>query len=246
MLVAVPCTSRGLVHAAALMALAVVTHYSACVWLLGFGLPWLLFPPSRTQRDEILALARAALAFTAIVGAWLVFALLRYGVSETFGANSTVTDGARFTWREHIAFAGQKLWSTLLPHPLREIDRSILDQLNPWTRARDELWLVAVPLTVLLGTMVHGTPDDYGLVHICMQPLVLLGLATAAALLAQTTPATYPPALILGRIILGWIADFVFGVAIHFTATAYHLGREPNASLLEYLATLSRAAQSNF
>lgn len=282
-LVAAPCTSRRLVHAAALMALATVTHYSACVWLLGFGLPWLVFERSRwRQRSELFALARAALAFSAIVGAWLVFALLRYGANETFGANSTVTDGARFTWREHIVFAGQKLWSTLVPHPLRDFDRSILDQLNPWTRARDELfyvyqsnlffgvgsaalillawgaarrirlvnavgklWLVAVPLTIVLGTTAHGTPDDWGLVHICLQPLVLLGLATAAALLAQTA-GTYPPPLILGGIIVGWIADFVLGVVLHFTATAYELGRETNVGLLEYIATLSRAAQANF
>lgn len=278
-LVAAPFSPRRLGQAGAILALGVVTHYSACVWLLGFGLPWLILQRGNwSTRRGALALGGSALAFGAIVGVWLVFALARYGPAETFGANSTVTDGARFTWREHLVLAGDKLWTTLVPHPLRIFDRSVLDQISGWGRARDELfyvyqsnlffglgtpallllawaaaarralpnpagplWWTAVPLTIVLGTAVHGTPDVWGLAHICLQPLLLLGIATAVALVAH-----HRPPVILGGIILGALADFILGVALHFTATAYHLDRGPDVGLLDHIATLSRTAQSNF
>lgn len=44
-------------------------------------------------------------------------------------------------------------------------------------------WWVLLPLAAVLGIIVHTPRDEWGLAHICLQPLVVVGLAFAAAVL---------------------------------------------------------------
>ena len=71
-------------------------------------------------------------------------------------------------------------------------------------------WLAAVAATVFLGIAVHGARDTWGLTHICLQPVVLLGLATLAGH-APALPRPWRLVLIGGATI-----DFCCGLALHF------------------------------
>jgi hypothetical protein len=63
---------------------------------------------------------------------------------------------------------------------------------------------------ILLGIGVHGARDTWGLVHICLQPLVIAGLAFIAA-----------NAVKLGRgwrniLMVGAAVDLLLGIVLHF------------------------------
>lgn len=70
--------------------------------------------------------------------------------------------------------------------------------------------LPAVGLVVVLGVAVHGAPDDWGLAHICLQPLALAGLAVLAAR-APTLPRPVQAVLVLGLL---W--DAVVNIGLHY------------------------------
>ena len=79
-------------------------------------------------------------------------------------------------------------------------------------RARPELrfWLAFVVGSFVLGIAVHGTPDDVGLVHICLQPLMLLG----AVFVAASVPDL--PVWLRAVALAGCAVDFAVGVLLHF------------------------------
>ncbi len=75
-------------------------------------------------------------------------------------------------------------------------------------------WWCALPLAVLLGVGTVTQPSAWGLTHISLQPLVLLGLAWLVAHL----PGTWRGLPVWSRLVvlaLG-LMDFVGGVALHF------------------------------
>lgn len=76
-------------------------------------------------------------------------------------------------------------------------------------------WATFVVGVVLLGVAVHGARDTWGLGHICLQGLVVLGLAYLAA---------HWTALSRGwRIVLiaGAVCDFFLGIALHFSVQSF-------------------------
>ncbi len=274
-------TRARVVAAAMVFGLAVVTHYSACVWLLVFGSAWFFAQRARwAHRDFRRTLGRAALAFSAVLAPWLLYAVARYGLRATFASNTSATAATQFTWWENLAGIVPKFWKTLVPHPLRTFDRSLLDQTNSWTLLRDQfftlyqtnllfavgtpalvallwlalrhrrefllppLWLVALPAVTILGTAVHPGADEWGLVHICLQPLVPLALAVVAARLPELLPSA-GARLLATLLALGALADFTFGIALHYSATALALNRPPDQDVLAYLGTLNRVARYN-
>lgn len=99
----------------------------------------------------------------------------------------------------------------------------------------DFAWF-AVPTLILLGTAAHTQPDAFGLAHIALQPLALLGLAWAAGALPEL-PARWR-ALWVGGLAL----DFLCGIALHFGVQSGWLDRwmhgpaEPDALWKSYTA----------
>lgn len=71
------------------------------------------------------------------------------------------------------------------------------------------LW-IAVGACTLLGVAVHGAADEWGLAHICLQPLGMMGLAVLAARLWSSGPLGFT---ILG-IGLAW--DAAVNVGLHY------------------------------
>ncbi|MBL9200861.1 MAG: glycosyltransferase family 39 protein [Opitutaceae bacterium] len=71
-------------------------------------------------------------------------------------------------------------------------------------------WAAGIIVIALLGVMVHGARDRWGLAHICLQPLALGGLALLAARWEATGP-------IWRRVVVaGAAVDFALGIALHF------------------------------
>jgi hypothetical protein len=75
-------------------------------------------------------------------------------------------------------------------------------------------WLAAIILIVFLGTAVHTARDDWGLTHICLQPLVIIGLAWLGSRLPGSSSA------IRVLWLLGVCMDFVLGIVLHYSAQA--------------------------
>jgi len=80
-------------------------------------------------------------------------------------------------------------------------------------------WIVFIIGNAVLGVAVHGGRDVWGLAHICLQPLVLLGLAFLAAHWCQLSR---PWRLIL---IAGATVDFFSGIFLQFGVQALALER---------------------
>ena len=68
------------------------------------------------------------------------------------------------------------------------------------------LFLVCVPL----GVAVHGGLDRLGLAYVCLQPLVLIGIAAVSAHLAEL------PLAVRALVAFGALFDFLLGILLHF------------------------------
>jgi hypothetical protein len=84
---------------------------------------------------------------------------------------------------------------------------------------RRSFWALFALGVILLGVAVHGARDIWGLAHICLQSLVVLGLAWLAARWST-----------LGRgwrvvLLAGAALDFLLGIALHFAVQSYALDR---------------------
>lgn len=109
------------------------------------------------------------------------------------------------------------------------------------TRFDRRWWLGSGVALVLIGVGVHGARDTWGLTHICLQPLILLGLAFLAAKWAS-----------LGRawrklVVAGAILDFALGIGLHFAVQ----NQSPPAfasprSAAEFLSAYNEATAMNY
>ncbi len=102
-------------------------------------------------------------------------------------------------------------------------------------------WLVGV-VAVVLGTATHTKVDLLGLVHISLQPLVLLGLAWLAASAAAL------PRWLQRAWAVGVGLDFALGIVLHFAVQSLALERwlRPGLAIPDYLATLPWPANANW
>jgi len=107
---------------------------------------------------------------------------------------------------------------------------------------RDRLfWSAAIAGFVLLGFAVYGDREHYGTVHICLQSVVLLGLAFLASRWQG-----------LGRgwrlaLIIGGTVDFLLGIALQFAVEDFALDRWllPGRNLMEVSRTYTLVSQEN-
>jgi hypothetical protein len=80
----------------------------------------------------------------------------------------------------------------------------------PRARAEVWFWIAFIVVCFLAGIAVHGAPDDVGLVHICLQPLMLLGVVFLAASVPDL------PRWLGYAALAGCAVDFVLGVLLQF------------------------------
>ena len=75
---------------------------------------------------------------------------------------------------------------------------------------RYAFWFWFVVVVTLLSIAVHGEYDYLGVAHICLQPVVLLGLTFAAVGLPHVPKAVRATGLV------GLLVDAVLGIWLHF------------------------------
>jgi 4-amino-4-deoxy-L-arabinose transferase-like glycosyltransferase len=109
-------------------------------------------------------------------------------------------------------------------------------------RPRDRrFWTLALAGFVVLSVAVYADREHYGVVHICLQSVVLLGIAFLASRWEG-----------LGRgwriaLVLGWTADFCLGVALQFAVEDFAIDRWllPGRTLGEVSQTYNIVSQEN-
>ena len=84
---------------------------------------------------------------------------------------------------------------------------------TPGPEAR--FWRWFVPFIVIAGILVHTPLEDWGLAHICLQPLVIIGLAWIATRLPGL-----PAAALVGYILFS-LWDAGTGIVLHFLIEAH-------------------------
>ncbi len=104
-----------------------------------------------------------------------------------------------------------------------------------------DFWLVTTSVVVVLAPAVHAAPDRFGLVHIALQPLVLLALVWFVAK-ACSLPVWLRRSW--GIIVT---LDFGLGILGHFAVQAFWFDRwaNPGANWGTYLASYPWPAQAN-
>ncbi len=102
-------------------------------------------------------------------------------------------------------------------------------------------WIAALSATVVLGIGVHGARDTWGITHICLQPLVLAGLALLAAWW-ETLGCGWRRLIVAGAAL-----DFVCGIALHFGVQSFLLDQwhAPGRTSAQTLASYTPIAQLN-
>jgi hypothetical protein len=120
---------------------------------------------------------------------------------------------------------------------LRELARDWRVSPRPWRW----FWTWFVAGAFLLGVAVHGARDNWGLAHICLQSLLVVGLAYLAAHWTR-----------LGRgwrlaVIAGATVDFCLGIALHFGVQSYAFDQwlTPGRPVADTLKSYSQFSQMN-
>lgn len=78
-----------------------------------------------------------------------------------------------------------------------------------WQRSEARFWLAFIATAFILGVSVVASKDEMGLAHVCLVPLVLLGVTLIAARYANLAPVLRVVAAI------GLATDFALGIALH-------------------------------
>lgn len=118
-----------------------------------------------------------------------------------------------------------------------------------WKRAKAErlFWLFFLPATILLGIAVHGERDVFGVAHVTLQPIVLLGITYLAARFASFSHG------LRWLVIAGCLIGAALGVLLQIRIQS--LGRDTGTfeysidaskASIEWRTTLSRMALGNW
>lgn len=261
-----------LVLAAAAFAAAMLAHYSAGPYIVVLALlhAWSQrgrWPARAWWRDT----AISALTFTLLFGTWIGWSLRAFGWRSTFLSNSSVMTGeATLTklwvnfWCTLIPHPFREMpprleqanpwvyvrdWVFMVYQPNLPLALgtagSVVVCWLLWRNRRSpagRFWAPFLAGTIVLGTAVHGTPDRWGLAHICLQPLVVLGLALLAGNWSR-----------LGNrlrlaLAVGWTVDGMLGLVLHFAAQNLALDRwyNPTLTIFDWMAGANHSAQLNF
>jgi 4-amino-4-deoxy-L-arabinose transferase-like glycosyltransferase len=102
-------------------------------------------------------------------------------------------------------------------------------------------WGLVIAGVLLLSLAAYGDRDHYGIAHICLQSVVLLGLAFLASRWST-----------LGRgwriaLVLGWTLDLALGIALQFAVEDYAIDRwlTPERSLAQVSGSYTGVSQLN-
>lgn len=245
------------------LAAGILTHYSAVPYALLLALAWLLWPPRFRPAVFALSAVVLLTWFGWSVAAYGAHTTFLSNSSVTshdaqhgnqflkIALNLRDTIVPHFLRSPDAAFIAQRspwgwwrdwffqLYQVNLLFVFGSVGWLVLtlELIRRWRvaalRSR-AFWLLFAGGGIFLGVAVTGARDTWGLAHVCLQTIVVLGLAVLAAGWSQ-----------LGRgwrlaLIAGATLDFVLGIALQFGAQSYLLdrwlapGRAPADTLTSY------------
>lgn len=245
------------------LAAGILTHYSAAPYALLLALAWLIWPPRFRPTVFLISAALLLTWFgwsLAVYGASTTFLsnssvtsedaqhgnqLLKIALNlrDTLVPHFLRSPDAAFIAQRSVWGGWRDWWFQLYQVNLLFVFGSVgwlvlaIELVRRWresaarTRA---FWLLFAGGGIFLGVAVHGARDTWGLAHICLQTVVVLGLVVLAARWSQLARG-WRFALIAGAAV-----DFVLGIALQFGAQSYLLdrwfapGRDPSDTLTSY------------
>jgi len=177
------------------VAAALLAHYSAAPYAIVLAGAWLAGGlRSGPRRQWLVVTAASALSGLLLLATWFGWALAVYGPAGTFLSNTTATDRAP-TVGLHVARIAANIFDTVVPHFLRPLDRSLIQQSSPWGFARD-WWFECYQLNLLMvfGSLGWLVVMAAVMKHVRLMPvghrrawlvsvslIVLLGLASVSS-----------------------------------------------------------------
>ena len=250
----------GVCLAAGLLAHFSAGPYAVLLAVAWFVLGW----PRRREAAWWRTTAATALVAALVLATWFGWSLAIYGAHETFLSNSSATardvHGGNQLVRialnlfdtlvphflrsfDTSLIAQRSAWGALRDWCFQcyQVNLSLAFGSVAWlailreaiTRVR-AFWLCCAVAVVVLGVATVGQRDHWGLTHVSLQALVLLGLAALAARWASLGRA-WRLALLTGAVV-----DFTLGIALQFGVQSYALdrwfaaGRSPDDTLRSY------------
>ena len=72
-------------------------------------------------------------------------------------------------------------------------------------------WILFIPFIIVVGIAVHGPSDEFGIAHVCLQPMVMLGITFIAVRVWELSKFLKIIALV------GLFVDYLLGVLLHFS-----------------------------
>jgi hypothetical protein len=99
-------------------------------------LAWRLAPVRRAGLGRDLAIGAAISGV--IIGGWLAWSWSHFGLRGSIAGTSTVSSWELQSGNRLLHPTATNLWHTIVPHPLRSFDRSVLMQVSPLGRWRKD------------------------------------------------------------------------------------------------------------
>ena len=131
---------------------AVITHYSACIWLVIWATAYGAWCLRSAAKGLLLREITLILAICVSLGlTWFGWAMGNYGWKETGAANTTAAYWDLQTPAQSVSTMAENVLNTVVPHPLRNIDRSGIAQTAALSYVRDywfNIYQLSLPLSV--------------------------------------------------------------------------------------------------
>lgn len=247
-------SARTLPWALGALAVALITHYSAFVWVVALAAGWLAVYHARlrepaTRRDLAIGLVLGIL----MCATWFGWSLATYGTGVTLSVNVTTGLAEPITLAERVANVIGNTYRTLVPAWLWEGLPSTMDQVNPLARLRDRwfcLYQLNLPFAFGVGGVLvlarllgsHRTGETARFWYVAGPVAVVLNAAVHHPDTIGLTHLALQPLVLLGLVWLascasdlppiwlrvwriGLAVDFIFGLALQSGVQSLWLDR---------------------
>ena len=144
--------------AVACLTAALLTHYATAPYFIVLGVAWLVRSRSEWSRVGFWwQAARLGIICLSLLGTWLGWSILHYGLGPTLLTNTAVTGGKGLSLAGLLSLRAVNFLNTLVPHPLRPAEYGFVQQASMWSWWRDyffNIYQTNLPLALGSGGLV--------------------------------------------------------------------------------------------
>lgn len=125
------------------LAAGILAHYSAVPYALVLAAVYLLRFHHRWSRAEFWSASGGhAGAALLLMATWITWSVLTYGWGSTLLSNTAADLDGSASALDHLSRIATNVANTLVPHPLRTLDRELIAQTGTWSYLRDSLFMI--------------------------------------------------------------------------------------------------------